>query len=185
MKTGLFFGSFNPIHTGHLAIAQHILNETDLEKILFIVSPHNPFKDAKMLLPAEKRLEMLRLSITGNPGFEVSDIEFTLEKPSYTYKTLRILKAINPMAEYALLIGSDTLEQLPGWKQVEEILSYPIYVYKRRGDFRNPYPDYSNIMEMDTPLLDISATAIREMIAQNKEIRYLVRDEIINILKNS
>jgi len=185
MKIALFFGSFNPIHIGHLAIAQHILNETDTERILFIVSPQNPLKTADELISAEKRLEMLNLSIADHPDFEVSDIEFTLEKPSYTYLTLRALRAKFPDDELQILMGSDTLEQLPLWKHSEEILNYPILVYQRSKDITNPYPSHQGITILETPLLHISATRIRLMLKENKEIKYLVRDEIINLLKFS
>lgn len=183
MKTGLYFGSFNPIHLGHLAIAQHMLNESGLEQMLFVVSPQNPLKENSDLMPAEKRLQMVHLSVAGNPAFAVSDIEFHLEKPSYTYNTLRALKEKFPLDEFTLVMGSDTLEQLPQWKNIEEILAYPILVYKRAEKVNNPYPENKGISILETPLLNISATAIRAMLRENKEIRYLVRDEIINLLK--
>jgi nicotinate-nucleotide adenylyltransferase len=185
MKTGLFFGSFNPVHHGHLAIAQYILNETALEQILFVVSPRNPLKDENKLIPATKRLEMVQLSIADNPRFRVTDIEFGLEKPSYTYQTLRALKMQYPNDEFSILMGSDTLEQLPLWKYPGEILAYPIIVYKRSEEVLNPYKENPSITILEAPLLDISATAIRNMLDQNKDIKYLVRDEIINLLKNS
>jgi nicotinate-nucleotide adenylyltransferase len=185
MKTGLFFGSFNPIHTGHLAIAQYILNESDLQEIWFIVSPQNPFKDREQLMDEQRRLDMVRLSISDNPAFKVSDIEFTLEKPSYTANTLKTLAEKEPGREFTLLIGSDTLEQLDRWKNPETILSYPIIVYTRSKHHKNPYPGHAQVRILDNPLLDISATNIRRMIEEKKEIKYLVRDEIINLLKNS
>jgi nicotinate-nucleotide adenylyltransferase len=117
MKTGLFFGSFNPIHLGHLSIAQYILNETDIQKIKFIVSPHNPLKDKDSLMDAELRLDLLRLSIADNVHFEVSDIEFTLPTPSYTFQTLEALKA-HP-SKHCIIMGTDALERLPEWKEVE------------------------------------------------------------------
>ncbi len=185
MKTGLFFGSFNPIHNGHLAIAQHILNESELDLIIFVVSPYNPLKHGKELMPAEKRLEMVKLSIADNPRFEVSDIEFGLEIPSYTYLTLREFTKKHPASEITILMGSDILEELPLWKNVEEILAYPILVYQRPKHSKNPYPDHANIRILKTHLLNISGTEIRKMLDENKDIKYLVRDEIISLLKFS
>ena len=182
MKTGLFFGSFNPVHLGHLAIAQYILNETEIEHITFVVSPHNPLKDEEMLIASSKRLEMVQASIAGNPGFSVSDIEFTLPKPSFTYLTLRALRQ-QGAGDYTLIMGSDTLANLPKWREVDEVLSYPVLVYRRTHGIINPYPENQNIRILDAPVLDISATAIRKMLREQKDIRYLVRDEIIDLLK--
>jgi nicotinate-nucleotide adenylyltransferase len=183
MKTGLFFGSFNPIHNGHLAIAQHILNESELDLIIFVVSPYNPLKHGKDMIEAKKRLEMVRLSTADNPRFEVSDIEFGLEIPSYTYNTLRAFTKKHPDSEITLVMGSDILEQLPQWKNVEEILAYPILVYQRPNHHHNPYPDHKNIKILKAHLLNISASSIRKMLEENKDIKYLVRDEIISLLK--
>lgn len=183
MNTGLFFGSFNPIHLGHLAIAQYILNETPIQKIKFIVSPHNPFKDKDTLMDAELRLDLVRLSIADNPHFEVSDIEFGLPQPSYTIQTL---KALNPRGErknLSIIMGTDTLAQLPKWKSFENLLEYPVLVYKRSGNYENPFPNHPNITLLDAPTLDISATQIRDLMKERKEIKYLVRDEVINLLK--
>jgi len=183
MKTGLFFGSFNPMHLGHLAIAQYILNETEIEHITFVVSPHNPLKEEGDLIASSARLEMAKASIAGNPGFSVSDIEFTLPKPSFTYMTLRVLREQNNKTDYTLIMGSDTLTNLPKWREVDEILSYPILVYRRSEHIVNPYPDNTNIRILHAPILDISATAIRQMLKEQKDIRYLVRDEVIDLLK--
>jgi nicotinate-nucleotide adenylyltransferase len=184
MKTGLFFGSFNPIHIGHLAIAQYFLNESGLDQVMFIVSPQNPFKANEVLIPAEKRLEMVSRSIADNPKLAVSDIEFRLDKPSYTYKTLEALKELYASDELTILMGTDTLEHLHTWKNPEKILAFPILAYQRSKSFTNPYSDQPHIRIMETPLLDISATVIRKMLEENKDIKYLVRDEIIDLLKN-
>ncbi len=183
MRTGLFFGSFNPIHMGHLAIAQFFLNEAGLDRVMFVVSPLNPFKTADTLISAEKRLEMVSRSVADNPGFTVSDIEFSLEQPSYTFKTLEALGKALPGDSFSILMGSDTLLQVPAWKHPEIILSYPILVYGRTDTYTNPFKDHKNVKLFDTPLLDISATSIRKMLDQGKSIKYLVRDEIIDLLK--
>lgn len=183
MKTGLFFGSFNPVHLGHLAIAQYILNETAIEHIIFVISPHNPLKEEEGLIASSKRLEMVKASIADNPGFSLSDIEYTLPRPSYTYITLRALKQ-QSQGDYTIIMGSDTLINLPKWREVDEVLTYPILVYRRSQEIANPYPDHSNITILDAPILDISATSIRQMLKEDKDIRYLVRDEIIDLLKS-
>lgn len=183
MKTGLFFGSFNPIHLGHLAIAQYVLNETDIQKIRFIVSPRNPLKPASELMDAELRLDMVKLSVADNPDFEVSDIEFGLPTPSYTAQTLDAISAGRAKGPFVIIMGSDTLQQLPQWKSPEKILQYPILVYKRSRDIVNPYPEHGNIEVADTPLLDISSSRIRQLLREKKEVKYLVRDEILNLLK--
>lgn len=183
MKTALFFGSFNPIHTGHLAIAQYVLNETDVSRVRFIVSPRNPFKSDDDLMDAELRLDMVKLSIADNRDLEVSDIEFSLPLPNYTANTLSALKESGEKGPFCIIMGSDTLAGLPHWKDPESILALPLLVYKRPGHTKNPYPGHENITLLDAPLLDISATRIRQMIREKKDVKYLVRDEIINLLK--
>ncbi len=183
MKTGLFFGSFNPIHTGHLIIAQYIMNEAKLDKIKFIVSPHNPLKNHTELIDQNLRLKMVELSINDNPNFETDAIEFSLPLPSYTIKTLEALEQNNHSEKYFIIMGSDSLEGLHLWKNYETLLNYPILVYKRNSNFKNPFPENKNIQIFDSPILNISATNIREMLAHNQSVKYLVRDEIISVLK--
>jgi nicotinate-nucleotide adenylyltransferase len=184
MKIGLYFGSFNPIHIGHLAIAQYFINEQIFDKILFIVSPQNPFKDNSDLINGPLRLEMVNESIKDNSCFESCDIEFNLPLPSYTASTLEALKVHYPNDELTIIMGSDSLVSLPRWHQVDTILKSKIVVYKRSESFDNPYPNHSNICVIDAPLLSISATYIRELLNQNKSIQYLVKDSIIPLLKN-
>lgn len=183
MKTGLFFGSFNPIHTGHLIIAQYILNEAGLDLIKFVVSPHNPLKTSNDLMNAESRFKMVELSVAGNDQFEPESIEYRLPLPSYTARTLSELKKLYPDDEFYIIMGSDNLSQIERWKDFNTILDYPILVYKRNPDFINPYPDRKNIVVFDNPILNISATEIRKMVSQNKSVKYLVSDEIISVLK--
>lgn len=182
MKTGLFFGSFNPIHIGHLNIAQYVINETEIEKVIFIVSPQNPFKNESELWPFEKRLELVRKSIENNPDFEVSDIEFHLPKPSYTSQTLEALEQTKRGHDYSIIMGSDTLAGLDKWKQPEKILSYPILVYPRHKDDLRPYAGHSSIRHMECPIMEISATRIRESLKSGKSVRYQVSDAILKDL---
>lgn len=185
MKTGLYFGSFNPIHIGHLIIAQHILNETDLQQVWFVVSPQNPFKQQKTLLNEYDRLYLVNLGIQKTPGFKASDIEFNLPKPSYTIDTLTYLGEKYPQHEFAIIMGSDSLQNLDKWKNAETImLNYPIYVYDRPG-FIAEQPEVKQLYRLKAPLLEISATHIRELVQQGKSIRYLVPDDVLDEIEKS
>ena len=183
MKTGLFFGSFNPIHTGHLIIAQYLINEAKLDRVKFIVSPHNPLKTKEELIPQDLRLKMVELSVYDNPQFEVDTIEFNMPLPSYTFKTLEILKALNSNDELFIMMGSDSLENIHLWKNYEQIMEYPILIYKRDKTFVNPFPEKSNLNIFDSPILNISATGIRNMLTKKQSVKYLVRDEILSVLE--
>lgn len=181
MKIGLFFGSFNPIHIGHLNIAQWFLNHTDLEKIIFIVSPQSPFKAEKDLMKEELRYKMLKLSIKSQPKMLVSKVEFSLPKPSYTINTLNTLKKQYPNSELVIVMGSDTMVSLPQWHEIESVLKYPIYVFRRNASDVNPYPK-ANIECFDTPLLNVSASYVRQLLLEKKAINFLVMDAILPLL---
>lgn len=178
MKIGLYFGSFNPVHTGHLIIANHILNETDLEKIWFIVSPQNPFKQHSTLQNEYDRLHLLKVATEEDSRMRVSDIEFTLPRPSYTSVTLAHLQEKHPTYSFSIIMGSDSFQNLSKWKNYETIIKhYPIYVYKRSGfDVENTIN--ARLIMVDAPLLQISATQIRELLKKGKSIRYMVPDNV-------
>jgi nicotinate-nucleotide adenylyltransferase len=178
MKIGLYFGSFNPIHTGHLIIANHILNETDLEKIWFVISPQNPFKPNTSLLNEYDRLHLLRTATGDDNRVKVSDIEFSLPRPSYTSITLAHLQEKYPDHQFAVIMGSDSFQNLYKWKNYEAIISnYPVYVYKRPGfDINNSIQ--AKLTIVDAPLLQISATQIRQWIREGKSIRYMVPENV-------
>src|SRR4030095_1016468 len=134
MNIGLYFGSFNPIHIGHLIIANHVLNETQIDKIWFIVSPQNPLKDSRTLLNEFDRLHLVRLAVQDDNRIKCSDIEFSLSKPSYTTNTLAFLTEKYPEHKFSIIMGSDSYQNLDKWKNIETIVSnYSIYVYKREG----------------------------------------------------
>ncbi len=174
MKIGLFFGSFNPLHTGHLIVAQQILTQAKLDRIWFVLSPQNPFKKIESLLDENKRLELLKQGIEENPDFEVCDIEFSLPKPSYTIDTLNHLSSANPDHVFSIILGSDNLEQFTQWKNYEDILSgYKVLVYAR-GTVDEKWEHYHNILIYDVPYIHISATYIRNLVKQGKSIKYLV-----------
>ena len=174
MNIGLFFGSFNPIHNGHLIIVNHILNETDLHKIWFVISPLNPFKTSDTLLNEYDRFHLVQKAIEGDLRLKASDIEFTLPKPSYTIHTLAYLKEKYPEHVFTLIMGSDGFQNLDKWKNAELIArDYTIIIYKRPGfDIINKLN--ASILVLEAPLLSISATYIRKLIERGKSIKYLV-----------
>jgi nicotinate-nucleotide adenylyltransferase len=178
MKVGLYFGSFNPIHTGHLIIANHVLNETELKKIWFVVSPQNPFKQNNSLLNEFDRLHLVRLAVEDNSKIKVTDIEFGLPKPSYTINTLTHLSEKYPEHEFCIIMGSDSFQNLDKWKNYEAIVkNYALYVYSRTGfEIRNTHK--ARLTVLDAPLIQISATQIRELIKKGKSIRYLVPENV-------
>jgi nicotinate-nucleotide adenylyltransferase len=174
MQVGLYFGSFNPIHAGHLIIANHILNESNLEKIWFVISPLNPFKETENLLNEYDRLHLVQKAIEGDTRLKASDIEFSLLKPSYTVHTLTYLQEKYPTYSFSIIMGSDSFQNLGKWKNAEAIIkNYPIIVYRRPG-FEVENKLNAMITLMNAPLLEISATHIRELIRSGKSIKYLV-----------
>ena len=185
MKIGLYFGSFNPIHTGHLIIANHVLSHCDVSRIWFVVSPHNPLKETSSLLHEQHRLQLVRTAIEKEPKFKASNIEFGLPRPSYTIDTLTYLSEKYPQHEFSIIMGSDSLQNIKKWKNYELLLkNYSIIVFKRPG--HEPDKNLPASVEIcDAPLLDISSTYIRTLIAQKKSIRYLVTEEVMEeILAN-
>ena len=184
MKIGLYFGSFNPIHTGHLIIASFVKNQTDLQKVWLVVSPQNPLKVSKTLLNEYHRLHLVKLAIDDDPDLEASDIEFRLPKPSYTIDTLTYLKEKYPQHEFSIIMGSDSFNNISRWKNPELLLaSYQFFIYKRRG-----FPVLSahkNVTVVQAPLLEISATQIRNLINQNKSIRYLVPEKVLKEIEDN
>ena len=174
-RVGLLFGSFNPVHTGHLILAEHFATRTDLAEVWLVVTPHNPFKAAADLLPDTQRLRLVQLAIADNPRLRAEDIEFGLPRPSYTIATLDALRQRHLTHDFVLLMGSDNLPGLPRWQESVRLLAeVDIYVYPRPG---TPIPDlvpFPRVQVMAAPLLDISATYIRESLRQGRSIRYLV-----------
>jgi len=183
MKIGLFFGSFNPIHQGHLIIANIMVETTDLEKIWFVVSPQNPFKKRESLLHEFDRLDMVDAAIHDNYNFKSSDIEFNMPKPSYTVDTLTYLTDKYEDHEFKLIMGEDNLKHFPKWKNHEQILDlYGIYVYPRPEAASTPLHKDSRVFLVDAPLINISATFIRKCVKKDQSIQYMVPDSVINII---
>ena len=178
-RIGLFFGSFNPIHLGHLIIANNIVENTDINQIWFIVSPQNPLKNTNDLLDDTIRLKLVRLAIKNNNKFKASDIEFKLSKPSYTINTLKYLKSKHKTKDFVLIVGEDNLDSFEKWKDYREILNdYELYVYPRTNSKANKNLNFQNIHKINAPLIEISSTYIRENIKLNKSIRYLLPEVV-------
>ena len=187
MKVGLFFGSFNPVHTGHMIISNQIVSLTDIDQVWMVVSPHNPLKKKSSLANDFDRLHLVNLAIGDNTLIKASNIEFSLSKPSYTIDTLTYLSEKYPEYEFVLIMGADNLTTLHKWKNHEQILArYQIYVYQRPGI--NPETNFTNsrIRILDQfPLLDISSTYIRQCIRKRISIQYLVPDAVFEYLEGS
>ena len=179
MKIGLFFGSFNPIHHGHLIIASYILQKTDIRQVWFVLSPQNPLKPSNSLLNEYQRLFLAQLAIEGENSLRVSDIEFRLPRPSFTIDTLTYLTEKYPEHEFAVILGSDSFENLPKWKNYQKILeNYPVYVYLRPGHLQLPTYEGANVTVLKAPQLEISATHIRDTIKAGHSIKYLVPEKV-------
>ena len=183
MKIGLFFGSFNPIHIGHLIIGNTMAETADLQEVWFVVSPQNPFKKNQSLLHEFDRYDMVTAAIFNNMKLRAIDIEFNLPKPSYTIDTLAYLSDKYPEHQFVLIIGEDNLVQFKNWKNYERILDqYGLYVYPRPESSDSPLRSHSNVKMIDAPLLEISATYIRSLIKQGKSVKYLVSKEVEEII---
>jgi len=181
MKIGLFFGSFNPIHIGHLVIASYMSEYTDLEKIWLVISPHNPFKEKKTLLQDLKRLQLVRIALEDNNNIKASNIEFDLPKPSYTIHTLTYLQEKFPNDEFSLIMGADNLSGFSKWKNYEMIIeNHDIYVYPRAGiDLKSiEESKHPRIKITDAPIMEISSSFIREAIKNKKDIRYMLPQNV-------
>ena len=174
-RIGLLFGSFNPVHVGHLILAEHFATRTDLAEVWLVVSPHSPFKQAADLRPDAERLHLVQLAIAGNPRLRAEDIEFSLPRPSYTIATLDALRLCHPEADFVLLMGADNLPGLSRWQAADRLLAeVDVYVYPRPGTLLPDLAAFPRVQVMAAPLLDISATYIRESLRQGRSIRYLV-----------
>ncbi len=184
MKIGLFFGSFNPIHTGHLIIASFIANVTDLKQVWLIVSPQNPLKESN-LLNQYHRLHLVQLAVEDDKFLRASNMEFNLPKPSYTIDTLKYLEERFPNHEFQIILGSDSYENLPKWKNFDLLIkNYSFLVYVRRG-FETRRKWNENTIFLTAPLMEISSSLIRNLIRQKKSIKYLVPDKVCEEIERS
>ena len=198
-KVGLYFGSFNPIHLGHLVIANHMLNRADLDEVWMVVTPTSPFKLDDEMIPEQQRLQMVRLAVAENSSIYASDVEFHLPRPNYTANTLRILKEKHPEIEFSVIIGEDNFENLHRWEDHEEIISNNrILVYPRRQSSPNIPPDHAPnkggktevgkdqvVVFTQAPMIAISSSYIREAILDKQDIQYLLPDPVISYIGNN
>lgn len=177
MRIGLFFGSFNPIHIGHLIVANVMAEYVD--RVWFVVSPQNPFKKTKSLLHEFDRYEMVEKAVQDNHKLHVTDVEFSMPRPSYTIDTLTYLSEKYPQHQFILILGSDNLAQFPKWKNYQMILeNFGLLVYCRPKADGSELLKHSNVKVVEAPLLDISASYIRELIRRRRSIRYLVPETV-------
>ncbi|HHH54988.1 MAG TPA: nicotinate-nucleotide adenylyltransferase [Bacteroidetes bacterium] len=181
MKIGLYFGSFNPVHTGHLIIANHVINFTDMDEVWLVISPQNPFKKRQNLINSYDRLALVELAIGDYDRIKPCTIEFNMPVPSYTIDTLTYLKEKYPDFEFNLIMGSDNLVNFHHWKNYDVILKYyNLIVYLRPGFEDVPFLNHKSVTALDAPLLEISSSFIRKLIKEGKSIRYLVPDSVYN-----
>ena len=180
MKVGLYFGTFNPIHIGHLIIANHIAENSDLDQVWMVVTPHNPLKKKSGLLDDYQRLEMVHLATSDYPKIKPSDIEFKLPQPNYTINTLAHLSEKFPSNEFVLIMGEDNLNSFHKWKNFEVILDqYEILVYPRIAEKpENSFTGHAKIKMIDAPIVEISSTFIRENIKKGKNVRALLPEQV-------
>lgn len=179
MKVGLFFGSFNPIHVGHLVLANYFCEYTDLDQLWFVVTPHNPLKPKNTLLKDLIRIQLVRDAIEDYPKFKASNIEFDLPQPNYTIHTLAHLKEKHPEHHFVLILGEDNLESFEKWKNYEVILDqYELYIYPRTGYQTNKLKDHPHVKRVDAPMIEISSTFIRESIKNKKDVRFFLNEKV-------
>ncbi len=191
MITALFFGSFNPIHKGHIAIGNYIATLGDVEEVWYIVSPLNPLKDEEGLIPGEDRLKMVELAFEGNPKISASGIELDMPLPSYTINTLRLLKRKYPEKKFAIIMGSDNLVTLDKWKEIESIVAgFELLVYPRPGDSPADLISKSQLLSrakirlIDAPLIEISSTEIRQLIISGKDVESLIDSSTLDYINS-
>ncbi len=183
MKIGLFFGSFNPVHNGHMVIAQYMAEFTDLSEVWLIVSPHNPLKAESSLLQDYHRLTLVRMAIGDYRKLKASNIEFSLPKPSYTIHTLTYLKEKYPEASFALIMGTDNLNTFHKWKNYEEILvGYEIYTYPRPGSDGGKFKDHPKVKNINAPMMELSSSFIRHAIKSKKDVRFMMPESVFNYI---
>lgn len=185
MKVGLFFGTYNPIHVGHMVIANYMVEFTDLDRIWIVVTPHNPFKEKKAMLADYHRLQLVKVAIGDDIRFKASDIEFNLPQPNYTIDTLTYLKEQYPENEYVLIMGADNLSHFKKWKNWEEILAqYKVYVYPRiEGSDFDDLTEHSAVSFHDAPIMQVSSSFIRKAIKDKKDVRHYMPKDVFEYIQ--
>jgi len=180
-RIGLYFGTFNPIHVGHLTIANHMVEFSDLDEVWMVVTPHNPHKKKSSLLEDNHRLTMVRIALEDYPKLKASNVEFQLPQPNYTVNTLIFLEEKHPDLSFCLIMGEDNLKNFHKWKNYEVILDrYTIYVYPRVSDgkIENEFSDHPRIHRVNAPIMELSSTFIRKGIKSGKTVRPMLPDSV-------
>ena len=186
MHVGLFFGSFNPVHIGHLALANYMLSYTDMEQVWLVVSPHNPLKKKESLLNQNDRLHLINLALDFHPKIKASNVEFNLPQPSYTINTLSHLKEKHPEHQFSLIMGQDNLQTLHKWKNYEEILKrYHIFVYPRVQCGKTDFDSHEHVHITQAPVMEISSTFIREALKAEKNIQFFLHPKVWEYIEGS
>jgi nicotinate-nucleotide adenylyltransferase len=181
---GLYFGSFNPLHIGHLIIASYIIDSTELDQIWFVISPHNPLKDKKTLLSNIHRLAMVNIAIEDNPKFRACDIEFNLPTPSYTINTLAVLKEKYHEKRFHLIMGEDNLESFEKWRNFEKILqNHHLFVYPRQGKDGGELRTHDSVTLVNAPMIEISSSFIRKSIKEKRDFRYYLPEKVYQYIR--
>jgi nicotinate-nucleotide adenylyltransferase len=183
-RVGLFFGSFNPIHVGHMMIAEMVHTSGKVDEVWFVVSPHNPHKRKEELLPEQDRLDLVREAIGTVYHLKVSDIEFNLPKPSYTIHTMTYLAEKYPDYSFQLIIGEDNLHSLPKWMNYEQLLMHGLLVYPRPNTKPSTLAEHPQVTWVEAPKIDISATMIRKLVKADKSVKYLVPDGVAELIES-
>lgn len=179
MHIGLFFGSFNPVHVGHMVLANYMLEFTDMQKVWLIVSPQNPLKQKQQMLNQRDRLLLVNLAIDDHPNMRSNNIEFSLPQPSYTVNTLAHLKEKYPEHQFSLIMGQDNLQSFSKWKNYEEILKrYHIYVYPRPNVPAGEFDNHPHVHITQAPMMDISSTFIRKALREKKDVRFFLPPKV-------
>jgi nicotinate-nucleotide adenylyltransferase len=190
-KVGLYFGSFNPIHLGHLIIANHMLIRADLDEIWIVVTPSSPFKLNTEMIAEQHRLQMVKLAVSENPSIFASDVEFNLDRPSYTVDTLRILRDKFTQVEFSVILGEDNYQNLHKWKDHSEIVdNHRLLIYPRRLSSsavvrENNIENSQAVLYTKAPMIEISSTYIREAIENKQDVQYLLPDPVIFYIGNN
>jgi nicotinate-nucleotide adenylyltransferase len=183
-KTGLFFGSFNPIHTGHMIIANYMLEFTDLDEVWMVISPQNPLKEKKTLLADHHRYAMVQIAVEDHPRLKACSIEFKMPQPSYTIDTLVRLEEKHPDHQFVLIAGTDIFPTFHKWKNYETLLqNYKFYIYRRPGFDPGIYASNPHLIIFDAPLMEISSSFIRQAIHDGRDIRYFVPDKVYEYIR--